>query len=155
MGVTLSEGGWRTQVVHDFDNYKSALSEGAALAVVVEAIPGNPHWTRVGTDSPSPLRQSEARLRLACPRLARRVCAPHERGAGGGSDPLFLAAGAPPGRVKGDRQNDTFTLPSERGRSLHSDPCGKAETLKTWSRVVLLNLACPGRGRLAGLGVGN
>ena len=43
------------QVVHDFDNYKSALSEGKALAVVVQAVDGNPQWTRVGTDSPSPL----------------------------------------------------------------------------------------------------
>ena len=58
--------------------------------------------------------------------LARRAGAPHERGAGGGSDPPFLAAGAPPGRVKGDTQNDTFTLPLKGGRSLHSDPCGKA-----------------------------
>ena len=39
-------------MVHDFDNYKSALSEGKALAVVVQAVPGNPHWTWVGTDSP-------------------------------------------------------------------------------------------------------
>ena len=35
MGGHLTKGGWRTQVVHDFDNYKSALSEGAALADVV------------------------------------------------------------------------------------------------------------------------
>ena len=56
MGVTLSDGGWRRQVAHDFDNYKSALSEGKALAVVVQAVPGNPHWKRVGTDSPNPLR---------------------------------------------------------------------------------------------------
>ena len=33
-------------------------------------------------------------------------------------------------------------LPSPLGgRSLHSDPCGKAEMLKTWTRIVLLNLA--------------
>ena len=44
------------QVVHAFGNHKTALSEGAALAAVVEAIPENPHWTRVGTDYPSPLR---------------------------------------------------------------------------------------------------
>ena len=56
MGVPLSDGGWRMQVVHVFDNYKSALSEGKALAVVVQAVPGNPHWKRVGTDSPNPLR---------------------------------------------------------------------------------------------------
>ena len=56
MGGHVTRLGWRTQVVHDFDNYKSALSEGKALAVVVQAVPGNPHWTWVGTDSPSPLR---------------------------------------------------------------------------------------------------
>ena len=56
MGGHLTRVGWRTQVVHNLNNYKSALSEGAALAVVVQAVPGNPHWTRVGTDSPSPLR---------------------------------------------------------------------------------------------------
>ena len=56
MGGQLSRVGWRTQVVHAFGNHNTALSEGAALAVVVEAIPGNPHWTWVGTDSPSPLR---------------------------------------------------------------------------------------------------
>ena len=56
MGGPLSDGGWRRQVVHDFDNYKSALSEGKALAVVVQAVPGNQHWKRVGTDCPNPLR---------------------------------------------------------------------------------------------------
>ena len=55
MGVPLSDQGWLIQVVHAFDNPNTALSEGAALAVVVEAIPGNSHWTWVGTDSPSPL----------------------------------------------------------------------------------------------------
>ena len=43
------------EVAHDFGNHKSALSEGEALAVVVQVVPENPHWTRVGTDSPSPL----------------------------------------------------------------------------------------------------
>ena len=69
------------------------------------------------------------------PRAAARHGVPASHGASwrrtggggsGGSDPPFLAAGAPPGRVKGDRQNDTFTLPLKGGRSLHSDPCGKA-----------------------------
>ena len=59
MGGPLTRGGWRTEVAHvvahDFDNYRSALSEGAALAVVVQAVPGNPHWTRVGTDCPNPM----------------------------------------------------------------------------------------------------
>ena len=56
MGGHLRRVGWRTQVVHAFGNHKTALSEGAALAAVVEVIPGNPHRTWVGTDCPSPLR---------------------------------------------------------------------------------------------------
>ena len=56
MGGHLTRVGWRIQVVHDFDNYKSALSEGKALAVVVQAVPGNPHWMWVYTDSPNLLR---------------------------------------------------------------------------------------------------
>ena len=43
-----------------------------------------------------------------------------------GATPLFWTLVRHRGGVKGDTQNDTFTLPSERGRSLHSDPCGKA-----------------------------
>ncbi len=55
MHAPLKKAGWLIQAVHDFDNYKSALSEGKAHAVVVQAVPGNPHWTRVGTNSPIPL----------------------------------------------------------------------------------------------------
>ena len=81
------------------------------LAVVVGVFPETLHQTRDNTDFPRPLRKSEARLRLACPPLARRNGAPHERGAGGESDPPFLAAGAARGRVKGDRENDTLFPP--------------------------------------------
>jgi hypothetical protein len=60
MGGPLTKGGWRTEVAHvvarPFNNPNAPLSEGEALAVVVQVVPGNPHWTRVGTDSPSPLR---------------------------------------------------------------------------------------------------
>ena len=97
------------------------------------------HRKRDNTDFSRPLRESGARLRLAGPPPARRNGAPHGRGAGGESDPRFFGAGAPPGRVKVDRGPDTFTLPLA-GRSHHSDPCGKAEMLKIWTRVVLLNL---------------
>ena len=79
MGVTATKGG-RTKVAHDFDNCKSALSEGQILAIVVQAVPGNPHWSRVGTDSPSPLRKCEVRRRPRVPRLARRVVTPHGMG---------------------------------------------------------------------------
>jgi len=33
---------WRVQVARDFDNHNAFLSEGAALAVVVESFPGTP-----------------------------------------------------------------------------------------------------------------
>ena len=60
MGGHLTNGGWRTEVVHevahDFDKHNAPLSEGKALAVVVQAVPGNPHWTRVGADCPKSLR---------------------------------------------------------------------------------------------------
>ena len=60
-GGHLTKRGWRTevahQVAHAFDPRNASLSEGKALAVVVQAVPGNPHWTRAGTDSPRRLRQ--------------------------------------------------------------------------------------------------
>ena len=43
-------------VPHDFDKHNAPFSEGKALAVVVQAVPGNPHWIRVGADCPNPLR---------------------------------------------------------------------------------------------------
>ena len=58
MDAPLRNEGWRVEVAHvvahDFNNYKSALSERKALAVVVQAVPGNPHWTRVDTDCLNP-----------------------------------------------------------------------------------------------------
>ena len=60
------------------------LSQRAELlAVVVGDFPETPHQTRDNMDFPCLMRQSEARLRLACPPLARRNGAPHERGVGG------------------------------------------------------------------------
>ena len=59
MGDHLTKGGRRMEVAHEvarpFNNPNAPLSEGAALAVVVQAVTGNPHWTWVGTDCPSPL----------------------------------------------------------------------------------------------------
>ena len=57
--------------MHDFDNYKSALSEGEALAVVVQAVPGNRIWTWVCTDSPSPQGSSAVRRRVGGAHKAR------------------------------------------------------------------------------------
>ena len=40
-------------MVHFVSNHDAFFSEGGALAVVVQVVPRNPHWTRVGTDFPS------------------------------------------------------------------------------------------------------
>ena len=88
-----------TQPFHDFQYHNACLSEGKALAIVVEDFFQTPHLARDNKDFPRLMRKSDARLRLACPLLARRGGAPHERGAGGGSDPGILTAGAAPGRV--------------------------------------------------------
>ena len=57
MDAPLRNEGWRVEVAHvvahDSGNYKSALSEGVALAIVVQVVSGNPHWSRVGTDCPN------------------------------------------------------------------------------------------------------
>ena len=97
-----------THPFHVFDNHNASLSEGGALAVVVRDFSETPHGTRDNRDFPRPIRDREARRRLACPPLARRDGAPHERGAGGGSDPPFLTAGAASGRVS--RFTSQFTV---------------------------------------------
>ena len=56
MGGHLSDGGVDIQGGHDFDHPNAPLSEGEVLAGVVQVVPGKPHWKRVGTNSPSPLR---------------------------------------------------------------------------------------------------
>ena len=122
-----------THPFHVFDNHNAFLSEGGALAVVVRDFSETPHGTRGGTDFPRPMRKSEARRRLACPPLARRDGAPHERGAGGGSDPPFLTARAAPGGV-----SRFSTVNPPLGGSLL--PAGRLKC-KTWTRIVLLNLA--------------
>ena len=70
----------RVQVARAFNNRNAFLSEGEALAGVVGDFPETPHQTLDNTDFPRLLRKGEARLRLACPPLARRSGAPHERG---------------------------------------------------------------------------
>ncbi len=80
-GGPLTKGGWRTEVAHvaarPFNHPNAPLSEGEALAVVVQVVPGNPHWTRVGTDCPSPMGLSPVRRRhrVSPPRMARRGAA--------------------------------------------------------------------------------
>ena len=94
-------------------------------AVVVGDFPETLHGTRDNTDFPSRLRKNGARLRLARPPPTRRGGAPHGRAAGGESNPRFLAADAPQGWVKGDRENDTLPPTLRGGRSHHRDPYGK------------------------------
>ena len=59
MGGHLTKGGRCMEVAHQvarpFNHPNAPLSEGEALAVVVQVVPRNPHRTRVGTDCPSPL----------------------------------------------------------------------------------------------------
>ena len=98
MGEYSTETRLFTWVVHDFDNYESALSEGGALAVVVPGFPPTPHQTRDNTEFPRMMGQNEARL---CPVRPPRPAGAARRtrgGDGGGSDPILLAADAPRGR---------------------------------------------------------
>ena len=99
---------------------------GGARAVVVLDFPETPHQTRDNTDFPRPLRKSEARLRLACPPLAWRNGAPHERGAGGESDPRFFAADAPRGRTKVAAKVAALCPPCEEVALTTVIPGGKA-----------------------------
>ena len=79
-----------TQPFHDFHTHNAFLSEGGVLAVVVEDFPETPRQTRDNKEFPCLMRQSEARLRLTRPPLARRGGAPHERRESGESaPPLF------------------------------------------------------------------
>ena len=80
-------------MAHDFDNYKSALSEGGALAVVVEGC-SRESALDVGWHGFPESSGGKAKCGAAPggPGLARRVVAPHTGGGGsGGSDPPFSA----------------------------------------------------------------
>ena len=115
-----------TQPFHVFRNHNASLSEGGALPVVVQGFSETPHGTRGATDFPHPMRQSVARLPLACApspgATARRTRGVLVEGA----TPLFWALV----RHRGGRAGAplwSHHLPSPLGgRSLHSDPCGKA-----------------------------
>ena len=87
MGGHLTRVGWRTQVVHALDDRNSALSEGEALAVVVEKFPrsgvrraGAPRQPQCITLGRLAPRHLAVRRRRRCPRLARRGGAPCEAG---------------------------------------------------------------------------
>ena len=94
MGGHLTKGGWRTEVAHvvarPLNNPNAPLSEGKALPAVVQVVPGNPHWKRVGTDSPSPPGQSAVRRRPCAspPRTARRGAVPEGEEVEGATPPF-------------------------------------------------------------------
>ena len=98
-------------MVHFSGNPNASLSEGEALAIVVGEVPEMPYQTRNGKHFRRPLRESRARLRLAGPPPARRGGAPHERDAGGVSDPPFFGAGAARGRGKWSTKWSTSLYP--------------------------------------------
>ena len=54
-------------MVHFANNHNAFLSEGGALAVLVGDFPEKAQRTRNDKHFPRPLRQNEARLRMACP----------------------------------------------------------------------------------------
>ena len=104
-------------MVHIASNRDAFLPEGGILAGVVGDFAEAPHQTRDNTDSPRLMRPSEARLHLAAPPPARRNGAPHERGAGGESDPPIFGADAPSEQVKWSTLRST-TYPSSEGVAL-------------------------------------
>ena len=157
-----------TQPFHDFDTYNAFLSEGGALAVVEGDFHETSHRTRDNTDFPRPLRNSEARLCLAVP-LPPGVTPRRTRGVlVVRATPHLFAAGAPSGAGTGGSPGGNFTgvtpLPplAEEVALTTVIPGGKAQ-MKTWSQVILINLALtavgcagvarslarPGRGRPA------
>ena len=60
-GVRLTSVGSDTWAGHEFNDCNASLSEGGALAVVVESFSETPHWKRDNTDFRRPLRPTEAR----------------------------------------------------------------------------------------------
>ncbi len=69
-------------------------------------------------------------------------------GVGGGSDPRFLDAGAPPGRGRWCARMVTPSPLPCGGRSLHSDPCGKASEPMRKPRRRIDHRRCAMRTRL-------
>ena len=127
MGGHLTKGGWRTEVAHKvarpFNNPNAPLSEGEALAVVVQAVPGKPAldagWH--GFPKSCGVKPRGAPASRVHP-LARRVVAPHGRGRKWRERPRVFRrwCGTGEGEVVHAKIHD---LPSPfRGRSLHSDP---------------------------------
>ena len=97
---------------HNPETHNASFSEGGAPSPVWFGTFAKRRTGRGATPIfPPALRNSDARLCLARPPLARRNGAPHESGAGGESAPTLLAAGAAWGSAKGDRGWDTLCPP--------------------------------------------
>ena len=135
-------------MAHAFDNHNASLREGAPSLVwsgpCLESLIGHglARIPRVGCDN-----RGGAAPGVSPPRPGRRTGG----GGSGGSDPPFLAAGAAPGRGRWRAPMVTPSPLPGGGRSLHIDPCGKAEMLKSRTRVVLLNLVLTAPGLRAWL----
>ena len=108
-------------MVHTIGNHNVSLSEGKVLAVVVGEFPETPHQTRDNTDFSRLMRQSEARLRIACPPRAARRRAASEGEMVVGATPEFwplMRHGAGAGY---SGLYSSFS-PASWGRSHHRDP---------------------------------
>ena len=106
-----------------FDHHNASLSEGAPPRCCGRGLAWKALLDAGWHGFPASAATTVAGRRLACPRVAR--CAAPGGGGSGESDPRFLAAGAPRGRGKGDRGNDT--LSPSRGGSLspQRSPAGR------------------------------
>ena len=95
-----------------FNRPNAPLSEGEALAVVVLVLPGNPHWTRVGTDCRLLWSKAPWGAGIACPPPSHAASWRHTGGGGGGgSDPGLFGAGTPPGRGRWCTPKSTTSPP--------------------------------------------
>ena len=169
-GGPSTQGEWLTsvahQVAHAFDHHNASLSEGAPSLL----------WT--GPCLERLVGGGFARIpRVGCVK-AKGGCAscfraspgaPHERGAGGESDPHFFGADAPPGRGKWPTLKATIYPPLRGGRSHHSDPWREGRNAESpawgcpaqpsldghWSSNLVLALASPERGCPARPGTAN
>ena len=121
MGVTLSEGGVTLRGDMLFAT-KTLFSQRAEHSPVWFGTSPK-HRIRGGRTSILRVRCEEAMRGCAsCVPLPPVAVARRTRGLLVEGATLFSCRWCAPGREKGDRENDTFTLPSKGGRSLDSDP---------------------------------
>ena len=110
-----------------------------------------PHGTRDNTDFPGPVRKSDARLRLAS-RPSPGVTACRTRGVlVVRATPSFLPLVRHRGGVSSPPFGPPFTPLLRGGRSLHTDPCGKATKpmRKPSTKILVDSDAAVGTGHVA------